>query len=171
MGADKPEVGRPITVPETSFPLLQILAALILVFVALLQKEEGKEESKAPKLNPKEQIKLDRRLKEIDDSEQYALVAMIDGWYPCNHSGRSAFHLLPGEVWKYGTTTKGQFGRYSIKYLAGINVSYVIQYQGTIAECLKEEQRKLFSYPYLPESLARPMKDRLPRPPYNSKMQ
>jgi sulfite exporter TauE/SafE len=109
MGADKPEVGRNTSKPETSFPLLQILAAVVLVFIGLLQKEDGKEEYKAPKLNPKEQIKLDKRLKEIDDSEQYALVAISDGWYPCNHLGRSTFHLLPGEIWKYGTTEVVRF--------------------------------------------------------------
>ncbi len=50
-------------------------------------------------------------------------------------------------------------------------MSYFVQFKGTISECLKEEQRKLFNYPYLPENLGRPEQDRLPRPPYNSKMQ
>ena len=36
---------------------------------------------------------------------------------------------------------------------------------------MKEEQVKLYFYPYLPENLIRLENDRLPRPPYNSKMQ
>jgi len=31
-------------------------------------------------LDPKEEAKLQKRLKEMDDLEQYALVAKMDGW-------------------------------------------------------------------------------------------
>jgi len=31
-------------------------------------------------LDPKEEAKLQKRLKEMDDSEQYTLVAKMDGW-------------------------------------------------------------------------------------------
>ena len=122
-------------------------------------------------LGRNEEERLQRRLQEIDDAEQYALLAEVDGWYPCNHPGRKTYFLKESEVWKYGTTTKGKEGRYGYKYLQNLQVSYIVQFQGTIAECLKEEQRKLFNYPYLPENLARPESDHLPRPPYNSKMQ
>lgn len=147
------------------------MAVLLLAFIGLFLPGDFKNEYEAPKLDPKDEAKLFKRLNEIDEAEQYALIAIDRGWYPCNHQGRAVFYLLPGEVWKYGTTTKGQFGRYSIKYLAGVNVSYLLQFRGSISECLKEEQLKLFYYPYLPENLARPEKDQLPRPPYNSKMQ
>ena len=171
MGADNPEVRKASTkVPTSILPFLTG-AALLLVALILFQKIYFNGEIEAPKLSPKEEAKLQKRLKEIDEAEQYALIANEDGWYPCNHSGRTTFHLLVGEVWKYGTTTKGQFGRYSVDYLEETNVFYVIQFRGTIAECLKEEQRKLFYYPYIPENLTRSEKDRLLRPPYNSKMQ
>lgn len=168
MGAERPHLRRPSTKGQTPLPIVFIWLFLLLIAAAIFPREEKNE---APTLKPKEKAKLDKRLKEIDDAQQYALIAIEDRWYPCNHPGRVAFYLLTGEVWKYGTTTKGQLGRYSMKYLEETNVSYVIQFQGAIGECLKEEQRKLFNYPYLPENLARPKIDRLPRPPYNSKMQ
>jgi hypothetical protein len=171
MGGDKPVIEKEQPISAMRFSSFLAVVAFLVVVAILLQKIHRNDANQSPGLSKKEQTRLDKRLKEIDDSEQYALIAMEDGWYLCNHTGRTSFYLLKGEVWKYGTTTKGLFGRYSIKYLAEMNVSYFVQFRGTISECLKEEQRKLFNYPYLPESLARPMEDRLPRPPYNSKMQ
>lgn len=171
MGANKPQAEKIDTKTHTPFPLILIGAVLLLVAFALLSKVDFNGENEVPKLSPQDEAKLQKRLREIDEAEQYALIANENGWYPCNHPGQATYYLLRGEVWKYGTTTKGKLGRYSIKYLAGTKVSYIVQLEGTIAECLKEEQRKLFFYPYLPENLARPEKYRLPRPPYNSKMQ
>jgi hypothetical protein len=174
MGADKPQAEKPDTNTQNAqslFPLMLISVVVLLVIVARFSTTDFKEGNEAPVLSPKEAAKLDKRLREIDDAEQYALIANANGWYPCNHPGRPTFYLRTGEVWKYGSTTKGQLGRYSFKFLEKMNVYYIVQFQGTISECLKEEQRKLFGYPYLPENLVRPEKDRLPRPPYNSKMQ
>jgi hypothetical protein len=171
MGAEQPNWGKASTKTHISFLSLLAGAAVLFVALVIFTKVNFNTESDAPKLKPQEEAKLQKRLKEIDEAQQYALVANNDGWYPCNHVGRTTFHLLPGEIWKYGTTSKGQFRRYSVRYLEKTNVSYVIQFEGTISECLKEEQRKLFFYPFMPENFARPEKDRLPRPPYNSKMQ
>jgi hypothetical protein len=88
--------------------------------------------------------------------------------YMCGlHSGRAMFYLHKGEVFKYGVTTKGEFGRYNTSFMIKHNVIYVVQFKGNLAECLSQEQVKLFNYPYLRENLARPVEDRLPRPPYN----
>ena len=171
MGAEEPEWGRQSSKTQPILPLILKVVATLLVSFVIFSVVDSTEEAQVPKLKPKEEAKLQKRLKEIDEAQQYALIAIDEGWYPCNHSGRTTFHLLPGEVWKYGTTSKGQVKRYSIRYLGKTNVSYVIQFEGTIAECLKEEQRKLFYYAFLPENLARHAEDRLPRPPYNSKMQ
>lgn len=172
MGADKPQIlKQEDTKTQKSYVLLFMGAAIVLVAIAIISKLSLSGEEETPQLNLKDQKKLEKRLKEIDNAEQYALIANENEWYPCNHSGRGTFYLLAGDVWKYGVTTKGQFGRYRLSYLEDVNVSYIIQFQGTIAECMKEEQRKLFHYPYLPENLARPVKNRLPRPPFNSKMQ
>ena len=167
MDASQTNVGN--ATPKPKLPILPFLlgiAALILAFVFFFEGGFSKE-SETPKLSPKEDARLEKRLKEIDDSEQYALIAASNGWYPCLHSGRITCYLLAGEIWKYGVTSKGEFWRYSAAFLVKNNVSYIIQFKGNFAECLKQEQIKLFSYPYLPENLARPLNDRLPRPPYN----
>ncbi|MBL7803094.1 MAG: hypothetical protein JNL02_05125, partial [Saprospiraceae bacterium] len=108
-----------------------------------------------------------KKFNELEEAEQYALVATKEQWYPCLHSGHSLYFLHVGEVWKYGVTTKGERGRYQDQFILDNSVSFIVQYAGTITECLQEEQTKLFYYPLLPENLARPEKDRLIRPPYN----
>ncbi len=167
MGANKPELPKPETKIQTNYRLPLTVSALLLVAIIVFPKIEFDEEYGKPKLHPKEEEKLRRRLMEIDDSEQYALIAKKAGWYPCLHSGRTIFYLKAGEVWKYGVTSKGQFGRYTAAFLLRNQVSYDIQFKGTFSECLKQEQIKLFHYPYLPENLARQPSARLPRPPYN----
>ena len=159
---EKPDTQKQVSLLPLLFGLI---AGLVLFRIIGL---EGTYE--APKLQPKEEEKLQKRLKEIDDSEQYALIAKNDGWYACLHSGRTRFYLKTGEVWKYGVTSKGKFGRYSAVFLVINNVSYDLQFRGTYSECLKQEQIKLFYYKYLPENRARSPAERLPRPPYNSVM-
>lgn len=149
-------------------PLVGI--SLCILFCALNWHELVEFIEGEPRLKPEQQKILEKKLEEIDDAEQYALVANDFGWYSCLHSGRSTFYLKPGEVWKYGVTFKGEKVRYTIQFLQANNVSYRIQFKGPISECLKEEQRKLFNYALLPENLARPEQDRLPRPPGNSVM-
>ncbi len=79
----------------------------------------------------------------------------------------SLYYLHIGEVWKYGITSRGERGRYTTGFLQDNGVQYLIQFKGTMTECLQEEQRKLFSYPLLPENLVRLEHNRLIRPPYN----
>jgi hypothetical protein len=167
MGADKPEARKTTTKTQTSIlPLLTGVAVLFVTFVISSQVNSSGV-SEAPKLSPKEEAKLQKRLKEIDEAEQYALVARNDGFYPCTINGFPSYYLKAGEVWKYGVTSKGESGRYTIKFLVKNEVLYLVQFRGNIAECLKMEQLKLFMYPYLPENLARPLELQLPRPPYN----
>lgn len=166
MGAEGPKSKKTSTTTQTSILPLGAVATLLVALV-IFTKVYFNGESEVPKLKPKEQAKLEKRLKEIDDSEQYALVAGINGSYPCLHSGQTAYYLNTGEVWKYGVTSKGQFRRYTEAFLFKNKVSYIVEFKGNIAECLKMEQIKLYSYPFLPENLARPPEVRLPRPPYN----
>jgi hypothetical protein len=170
MGAHKPLLEPPSSTPRISYPFFRIGLASLLVACAIYLKTRLVETAGATKSRPDDATKLQRRLKEIDDSEQYALIATADGWYPCLHHGRAVFYLKTGEVWKYGVTSKGQFGRYAAAFLVRNKVSYLIQYKGTYSECLKQEQIKLFNYPYLPENMIRPPALRLPRPPYNAVM-
>ena len=168
MGADKKQVQEPE--PGTSKLFYFLLAGSILLCFVLFKNLVFESDERAPKLSPKEEEKLLKRLREIDESEQYALIAMEDGWYPCLHGGRTSCYLKKGEVWKYGVTSKSETGRYDAPFLIANRVSYFIQFTGTFSECLKQEQIKLYHYQYLPENLARPPAERLPRPPYNSIM-
>lgn len=170
MGADKPKIEKPQNETSKPFPLLIIGTAMLLVAIALFPKTSLPWDNGAPVLSPQEEAKLQKRLKEIDDSEQYALLATEDGWYPCLHSGRKTFYLRAGEVWKYGITSKGKLGRYTPSFMLKNKVSYIAQFQGNFAECLKQEQIKLYHYPYLPENLSRGPSERLPRPPFNPVM-
>ncbi|GEM_PF-382189 len=167
MGADRPQTKHRDTKSQSILPLLLLGGTILLFFGVLVFKIYNTGEYEAPKLSPEAQAKLEKRLKEIDDSEQYALLASMNGWYPCLHSGHSTYYLLAGEVWKYGVTSKGEFGRYRTNFLTQNKVSYLIEFKGTFSECLKQEQIKLYFYPFLPENLARPEAERLPRPPYN----
>lgn len=171
MGTEQPISPRPVAPREphstknsvTTGILLLLMAASIGWLVFMSDEEQ-------PRPAPQEIARLNKRLREIDESEQYALIASVNGWYACLHKGRPAVHLLAGEVWKYGVTSKGEFGRYTASFLLKNKVSYIVQFRGNFADCLKQEQIKLFAYPWLPENLARLPADRLPRPPYNSIM-
>lgn len=125
------------------------------------------EESPAPARGPKEASLPDRRRSTPDDFEQYALTASRNGWYPCLHSRRIQFYLKTGEVWKYGVGGSGVFGRFRATFLLKNKVSCIVQYRGSFAQCLRQEQLRLFGYRDLPENLARPPARQLPRPPYN----
>ena len=160
----------PDTQPKTLKLTYLVLAGSALLIVVLVEKLVLKQIENGPGVDPKEEEKLQKRLREIDESEQYALIAMVDGWYPCLHSGRTTHFLKAGEIWKYGVTSKGKTGRYKEPFLYKNRVSYIRQFKGTFSECLKKEQIKLFNYSRLPENLARPPAERLPRPPYNSIM-
>ena len=106
-------------------------------------------------------------LDEIDNAEQYALTAAIDGFFPCYSCilGKNIIFLNKGEVWRYGVTRKGERIRYSAGAYGAEDLIYVPQFKGDYAACLKEEKRKIYYYPLLPEALNRSV--RLPRPPGN----
>ncbi len=166
MGAEQPKQDK--TNPESqSNSLSRILGIVLLAStVVMILRIAFPSDGEVPKLKPKDAARLEKKLREIDDAEQYALVARSDGLYACLN-GPPTYYLKTGEIWRYGVTTKGELGRYKGKFLIQNNVIYTVQFRGNVAECLKQEQINLFMYPYLPENLARPIELRLPRPPYN----
>lgn len=108
---------------------------------------------------------LNKRLKRLKQAEQYVLLAERDGWYPCYNCGnKTMIYLLAGEVWRYGITIRGEKGRYGPS-LKGKRLVYVVQFRGTIQDCLSEEAIKIYTYPKLPENLKRTIP--LIRPPGN----
>ena len=166
MGAYNP----PPTLPDTPKPkpgLLIFAAVSVLLLLAYKWRDVVEYIEGVPHLKRRHQEELQKKLSRPDEAEQYALLANVDGWYACLHSGRVEYYLRTGEVWKYGVTAKGERRRYTAQFLQEHNVSYIAEFVGTLKQCLDEEQRKLYTYPVLPENLARPEEDRLIRPPYN----
>lgn len=125
--------------------------------------EEGNEA-----LSPERSAKLYKELEEIDNAAQYALIANVAGYYPCFTcpDGSTTIYLYKGEVWKYGTTRKGEQRRYPGKAYGAPNLSFIVQFQGDLSTCLKMEKIKIYNYPLMPEATKRAI--RLFRPPGNT---
>ena len=99
---------------------------------------------------------------------QYALLARISGEYICFNTGNKIF-LKKDEVWKYGKTINGEFGRYP-NGLFDDRLYYKIEYSGTEMQCLIMEKIKIYSYIVQPENVRRSKTTDYPlllRPPGN----
>ena len=163
----KPNPGR-----KLGFILLAI--AMLMVSYHLFLGKEGQaspiveDDEGNVVLSPERQAKLNKELEEIDNAEQYVLTATINGFYPCYTcpDGSGRIYLYEGEVWKYGVTRKGEKGRYPNQNYGAPDLTYIAQFEGTYAECLKMEKTKIYSYPLLPE--ARKRNVILIRPPGNA---
>jgi len=118
-------------------------------------------------LSPERKAKLDRELDEFDNSVQYALIAIIDGYYPCYTcpNGSPTIFLYENQIWKYGSSRKGEKGRYPNGNYGAPNLRFVEQFWGTEMECRKQEKFMIYNYPLLPEAKKRGI--RLFRPPGN----
>ena len=118
------------------------------------------------RLSKQRQEKLDREIENLKEAEQYVLVAVQNGRYPCFNCGLNAtIFLREGEVWKYGVTIYGKKKRYGEAMLLAKGLRYHIQFKGKIDICLIEEKKKIFNYALLPENLRRAVP--LKRPPGN----
>jgi hypothetical protein len=150
--------------PTQQRPSWFIWAVLIVAMAGtfhefVIQREDGSYE-----LSEERQEKRNKKMEDQDEAVQYALTAKTDGYYTCYSCGaQTTVFLRTGEVWKYGHTTMKK--RYADSYLNFMNLEYLPQYEGTLTDCVKEEIRKIYNYPLLPENLARSFK--LPRPPGN----
>lgn len=117
-------------------------------------------------IDPERKEKLLRELHKIDNAEQYVLLAMETDFYPCLNCGnRGVIFLRSNEVWRYGVTRNGRNIRYPGLELSEARLRYVVQFRGTLAECLKQEKIKIYNYAVHPENLRRSF--RLIRPPGN----
>lgn len=110
---------------------------------------------------------LDKKIKEFEEAEQYALIAKADGQYICYVCNRGTCFLQKGMVWKYGVTRRGVDKRYPGDSLFKMNLYYQIEFQGTHQECLIEEKRKIFLYPLYHDNMVRKASERMLRPPGN----
>lgn len=139
------------------------IIVLLLIFAAkefIITHDDG-----SITLAPARAAKLARELEELEQAEQYKLIAARDGHYPCFHcSPKSTIFLLKGNIWKYGITRKGEKERYGQWHIDN-KLLYIIQYEGPLQECLRKEKIKIYNYALLPENLARTVP--LIRPPGN----
>jgi len=152
--------------PSGKSPLHFIIALVILACVGLATKHFiEKDKDGNPQLAEWRQEKLQKELNDLDEAEQYVLVAKRNGTFPCYSCPNSTtIELEIWEIWRYGVTSKGEKGRYR-NSLEGTNLMYLVQFEGNIAECMKEEKRKIYHYALLPENLKRAVP--LIRPPGN----
>ncbi len=93
-----------------------------------------------PELAPWRKEKMERELQELDEAEQYVLIADLSGFFPCYSCvTKTEIFLNLGEVWRYGVTRKGEKGRY-FKGMPVKNLAYLTEFEGTLQECLREEK-------------------------------
>ena len=143
--------------------MLVLCSVALVVYFSFIQKTpDGTYE-----LTPQRKAKLEKELEELDNAEQYVLVAFNNGIYPCfSCVGKNSIFLKRGEVWRYGVTRKGE----SIRYPGNLNnvgLFYLTEYYGPLQECLKQEKLKIYNYALLPENLTRNVP--LIRPPGNKR--
>lgn len=157
---------KPKKIPYFGLFLL-LLMALIIVAMATFEDFVVFDTEGNVDISPERKAQLAREYEKLENSQQYVLLVKKPGWFPCyNCPAQDSIYLYIGEVWKYGVTKNGKPGRYG-STLPIPNLQYWIQFQGSIELCLKEEKRKIFYYPKLPENLKRIK--RLARPPGNFK--
>lgn len=143
--------------------VLSIAITMTLTFDDVVEWENG-----LPRLKPWRLEKWFKEEDEINNAEQYVLVANRSDWYPCLTCPNKKIYLFSGQIWKYGVTRKQVIGRYGRRNLVEQGLRYIIEFEGNYALCLLEEKRKLYQYPLLPENLARPDSSRLVYPPGNT---
>lgn len=107
---------------------------------------------------------LTSRIERLQQAEQYALLALKNGYYPCSHCLKKWVWLNKDEVAKYGVSINSE-SRYTDEFLKENSVYYFMQYTGTLQGCLEEEAKKIYLYYSLPENMIR--EKSLARPPLN----
>lgn len=142
-----------------------LIAGLVLMALSWIDVIEWTEDG--PRIKSFWKNRLDKDQRELEEAEQYVLVARSAGMYPCYRCPSQQFFLNAGEIWKYGVTRKGARGRYSERFLMANNLNYRVQLVGDYAMCLMAEKGKLYNYPLLPENLSRLDSLRLLFPPGN----
>lgn len=163
----RPEISEPPSPKPQRRLWWLIVVAVVGIFAAfnvedfdfLVEKDGGYD------LSPKRKAKLQKEQEEIDNAEQYVIIANKAGLYPCYNCGKSTLIFLnEGEVWKYGVTRIGQNKRYD-KGEIPKGLEYVVEFRGDYAQCLKREKLQIYYYALLPENLSRDIP--LIRPPAN----
>ena len=156
---------EPLPQPKPKNWIWILLLGVVGIFAAINWDDYVVEKDGKLELAPKRKAKLQKELDQIDDAVQYALIAQVDGIYPCLNCGeRTTIYLKAGEVWKYGTTRIGKKERYQSNSFDK-RLLFFPQFYGDYAECLKAEKIKIYTYVLLPENQKR--ESPIIRPPGN----
>ncbi len=105
-------------------------------------------------------------LEKTDNAEQYRLVALVSGYYPCFFCKDKQAWINIGETLKIGITTVGT-ERYGLLWLKRNNVQYVVDVAGDLTTVRSAEIKKIADYPLWPENIKRPVEQRLVVPPFH----
>ena len=153
--------------PQLPFRWIACIFGIANLYIVASDSFITYDENGIPQLAKWRQEKLAKELDDLDGAEQYVLRALDNSYYPCySCPNTDSIYLTINQVWKYGITTKGEYGRYRGR-LTKKRLRYIIQFEGTLTECLKEQKRKIYGYGVLPENLARTSP--LIRPPGNKR--
>ncbi len=128
---------------KTSLLILAIVSTFVVTFFFKLSIERAAKKAQ-------EIERIESHSFQYQNCEQYALVALNDGWFPCYNCDKDSIYLYAGEVWKYGKTCLGENLRYS-NGLPTANLRFIQQFKGSEKECLIIEKEKIYNYPNLPE--------------------
>lgn len=155
-------------------PIIWFLLVLGCLIVYSVYNSQGYEEVVTtdsegnPVLTPDRQAEIARRQnKNIEEAEQYVLIAIAPGYRECYLCPGGKVWLEAGEIAKIGISTNSK-NRYSIEYYEHHGVFYQMEYRGDLTTAKNREIGRLGSYPLLPENLKR--KNKLLYPPLNSKL-
>lgn len=110
-----------------------------------------------------------KEIERNDEAEQYRLLAISSGYYPCYFCPTGEIWINQGETLKIGTTTNPST-RYTAEWLQRENVRYHTDTVGDLATVRREEIRKIATYPLWPENMRRPKDQRLVVPPFHRTM-
>ncbi len=153
---------------ETTFVWFLVACVCVLVYAGVSEFEKFTkiDENGKVQLTEKRLEKLHKDTLKLQNAEQYVLIALESGYYPCfTCKDTTAIWLYQNEVWRYGVTINGKEMRYPKSTFK--NLVYLVEFKGNLQQCLVEERKKIVIYPLLPENLKRSAEKRLGRPPAN----
>ncbi|MDB4443262.1 hypothetical protein N9157_02010 [Saprospiraceae bacterium] len=97
--------------PKRNFTFLIIIALCSCIYLFTNSRKPfiKYDENGLAKLAEWRQDKLTNELDDLEQAEQYVLVAKATGYFPCfSCPTKQLIHLNKGEIWKDGFTSKGK---------------------------------------------------------------
>ncbi|PHN01143.1 hypothetical protein [Flavilitoribacter nigricans] len=153
------------TTKSNRFPLGLILVGLLItgIFIYMSIPKKWEDATKvgddgAVTLSDDWAGTVERKQDQYANQELYALTAVIDSYFLCQHCPTGKFFLKTGEIYRYGTTGITQNKRgFNEKWLNRHKLNYVYLQMGDLATIKTREAALIGAYAVLPENLARPI--------------